>query len=80
MWRNCGKMMNKDLTEWACWTAKGINVNGKDYCQGHIIITDANPVRPLDKCYHCTRWIGNRRAIINGNMVSDQSGKQMDNG
>lgn len=73
-------MMNKDLTEWACWTAKGINVNGKDYCQGHIIITDTKPVRPLNKCQHCTRWIGNRRAVINGNLVSDQSGKRMDNG
>lgn len=63
-------MMNKDLTEWACWTAKSINVNGKDYCQGHIVITDEKPVRPLNKCLHCTEWIGNRRAVDRGNLAS----------
>lgn len=72
-------MMNKDLTEWACYTAKNINVNGKDYCNGHIIITDENPVRPLNKCLHCTQWLGNRRAIVNGNLVSNKSRKQMGN-
>lgn len=66
-------MMNKAWTEWECDTAKGINVNGKDYCQGHIIIPDEKPVTPLNKCLHCTRWIGNRKAIANGNLVSDQS-------
>lgn len=71
-------MMNKDLTEWACWTAKSINVNGKDYCQGHIVITDKNPVRPLNKCVHCTQWIGNRKAVERGNLVLHQDGKRMD--
>lgn len=54
--------MNSDFTEWACWTAKNINVNGKEYCQGHIVITDEAPVRPLKKCLECRKWIGNRKA------------------
>lgn len=72
--------MKLNMNEWACWTANTLNVNGKEFCLGHIIITDEKPVRPLNKCLHCTQWIGNRRAIINGNLVSDQRKERMETG
>lgn len=56
-------MMSNDLASCSCWTAKSISVNGKKYCQGHIYITDNRPVEPLDKCIHCNKWIGNRKAL-----------------
>lgn len=71
-------MMNKDLLSWACWTAKTINVNGKNYCMGHIAVPDNSPVHPINKCLHCQEWIGNRRAIVNGNLVLHQNRQRVD--
>lgn len=72
-------MMNKDLLSLACWTAKTINVYEKNYCMGHIAVPDNSPVHPINKCLHCREWIGNRRAIVNENLVSNKSRKQMGN-
>lgn len=70
--------MNKDLLEWACWTAKEIDVYGKRYCIGHIAMPNSKPGSPINKCLHCTQWIGNRRTVERGNLVLHQDGKRMD--
>lgn len=66
-------MMNKDMIEWACWTAKDIDVLGKTYCCGHVRIPDEGNVTPIAKCRACKRWIGNRKEEKHGNLVHDQN-------